>query len=263
VAEDSIRPVALVTGARRGIGRAAALALARAGFDVAANDLEAGDDLAATVAAVEELGARAAALPADIADIAGHAALLDAVAERLGRLDCLVNNAGVSVLVRGDLLDVSPESFDRCLAVNARGTFFLTQAFARRLVAAPPPEDGVHRAIVTVTSANAEAASVNRGEYCISKAALSMTSRLFALRLAEVGAGVGVYEVRPGFIETEMSAPSKGLYDEHMRRGLTAIRRWGRPEEVAQVIATLASGALPYTVGEAIHVDGGLMIAKY
>jgi len=260
---DSTRPVALVTGARRGIGRATALALARAGFDVAANDLEAGDGLAATVRAVESEGARACAVPGDIAAIDGHAALLDAVTSGLGRLDCLVNNAGVSVLSRGDLLDVSPESYDRCLAVNTRGTFFLTQAFARRLVAAPPPDDGIPRSIVTITSVNAEAASINRGEYCISKAALSMSSRLFALRLAEVGAGIGVWEVRPGFIETEMSAPSKARYDDYISRGMTAIRRWGRPEDVAQVIVTLASGGLPYAVGEAIHVDGGLTIAKF
>jgi NAD(P)-dependent dehydrogenase (short-subunit alcohol dehydrogenase family) len=253
------RPVALVTGARRGIGRATALELAKVGFDVAVNDLTLDRDLEESVRLVAAEGAHAAAFAADIADISGHESLLESVVAGLGRLDCLVNNAGVSVLNRGDLLEVSPESYDRCLAVNTRGTFFLTQAFARRLVSSPA--DGIHRAIVTVTSVSAEVASLPRGEYCIAKAGLAMASRLFALRLAEIG--VGVYEVRPGLIETEMSAPSKPLYDERIAAGAIPIPRWGRPEEVGRTIALLATGALPYTVGEAIHVDGGMTVPRF
>lgn len=259
--ENETRPVALVTGARRGIGRATVLELAKAGFDVAVNGVRPSDGLDETARLAAAEGAEAAVVAADIADIAGHESLLNRVLERFGRLDCLVNNAGVSVLGRGDLLEVSPESYDRCLTINTRGTFFLTQAFARRLVAAPPPDDGIHRAIVTVTSVNAEAASLPRGEYCISKAGLAMASRLFALRLAEIG--VGVYEVRPGFIETEMTAPSKARYDRQIAQGITAIRRWGRPEEVGRTVAVLALGSLPYTVGEAINIDGGLMVPRF
>ncbi len=170
----------------------------------------------------------------------------------------------MSVLVRGDLLDVTPEAYDHCLRVNTRGTFFLTQAFARRLLAraaSQPPRPGVHCSIVTITSSNAQAVSITRGEYCVSKAALSMVSSLFAVRLGE--AGIGVYEVMPGLIETEMSSVSKTRYDAEVERGWLVLPRWGQPDEVGQVVATLAQGLLPYTVGQAIRVDGGMLINKY
>jgi NAD(P)-dependent dehydrogenase (short-subunit alcohol dehydrogenase family) len=256
----SAASVALVTGAQRGIGAAIALALARSGFDVAALDVQVTDELRGVVRQIEALGRRGTALGADIADLSCHQRILDGAESALGPLTCLVNNAGVSVLRRGDLLEITPESYDRCLAVNTRGTFFLTQAFARRLVERPA-EPGARRTIVTITSSNAVAASVARGEYCISKAGLSMASTLFALRLAEHG--VGVYEIQPGLIETEMTAPSKARYDRQMDDGLTAIRRWGKPEEVARVVATLAREGLPYTVGQPIRVDGGLLISKF
>jgi len=252
--------IAFVTGARRGIGKAIALELARNGFDVAALDYQVTDELCAVVRQIEAFGRRSTALGSDIGDISGHQRILDAAESALGPLTCLVNNAGVSVLKRGDLLDVTPESYDRCQQINTRGTFFLTQAFARRLVERPA-QPGQRRAIVTITSSNAVAASVARGEYCISKAGLSMASTLFALRLAEHG--VGVYEIQPGLIETEMTAPSKSRYDQQMEAGLTAIRRWGRPEEVARVVAMLARDGLPYTVGQPIRVDGGLLIPKF
>jgi len=261
MAADSTRPVALVTGAQRGIGRATAVALARAGFDVAINDLKHESALDETARLVEAEGAAAAPIAGDVADLDGHEALLDAVIDRLGRHDCLVNNAGVSVFNRGDLLEVSRESYDHCLNINTRGTFFLTQAFARRLVDAPPPESSVHRSIVTITSANAKAASINRGEYCVSKAGLSMMVKLFAVRLA--ASGVGVYEVRPGVIETDMTAPAKARYDELIENGLTPIQRWGQPEDIARTVATMAQGLLPFTVGEAVHVDGGLMLPNF
>ncbi len=261
MAAKQVRPVALLTGAQRGIGRATAVALAKVGFDLALNDVATSPALDETAALAEAEGATAMAIAADIGEIEGHDSLLDAVTKRFGRHDCLVNNAGVSVFNHGDLLDVSPESYDRCLDINTRGTFFLTQAFARRLVDAPPSEPGVHRSIVTITSANAVAASVNRGEYCVSKAGLSMMVKLFALRLAE--AGVGVYEVRPGVIETDMTAPAKQRYDELIENGLTPIQRWGKPEDIAQTIATMAQGLLPFTVGEAVHVDGGLVMPRF
>jgi len=257
---DNGRPVALVTGSQRGIGRAIAVALATAGFDIAANDRDDSEDLAATVGAVEAADGRAAPFAADIADLSAHDGLLDRATVHFGRLDCLVNNAGVSVFARADLLDVSPESYDRCLSVNTRGPFFLSQDFAKRLVDMPAAEAGVHRSIVFITSANAEMASLNRGEYCVSKAGLSMVSQLFALRLAEHG--VGVYQVRPGVIETDMTAPAKEPYDKAIAEGLSPIRRWGQPEDVAAAVATLAQGLLPFTVGEEIHVDGGLHISR-
>jgi NAD(P)-dependent dehydrogenase (short-subunit alcohol dehydrogenase family) len=255
MSQSSPRPVALVTGAAGGIGRACCSALAERGFDVLAQDLAA-TDLATTVEAVAGAGGQVAPLTGDIADLDQHRRLLDEGEARFGRLDCLVNNAGVSVLNRGDLLDVSIESYDRCQAVNTRGAFFLTRAFARRLLAAPAPETAIHRSIVFITSVNADAVSINRGEYCISKAGLSMVAKLFAVRLAEVG--IGVYEIRPGVIRTTMTEPSKERYERMFASGQVPVPRWGEPAEVARAVATVASGALPYTVGTAIGVDGGL-----
>lgn len=258
----SARPVALVTGSRRGIGRAIAVELGRAGFDVALTDAVASDELDQATAEVERTGARAIAVVSDLADIDSHPATLTDIEARLaGPIDCLVNNAGVSVMSRGDLLDVTPESFDRCIAVNTRGTFFLTQAYAKHLLARTQASVAPHPSVITITSSNAVAASPLRGEYCISKAGLSMASTLFSLRLAEHG--ISVYEVQPGFIETEMTAPSRARYDAQMEQGLTAIKRWGTPQEVATTVRTLATGGLPYSVGQAIRVDGGLLVTKY
>jgi NAD(P)-dependent dehydrogenase (short-subunit alcohol dehydrogenase family) len=256
------RPVALVTGSRRGIGRAIAVELGRAGFDVALTDAVASDELEQAVAEVEKTGARAIAVVSDLADIDSHrATLLDIEARLGGPIDCLVNNAGVSVISRGDLLDVTPESFDRCIAINTRGTFFLTQTFAKHLLGRAQSSIAPHPSVITITSSNAVAASPLRGEYCVSKAGLSMATTLFALRLAEHG--VSVYEVQPGLIDTEMTAPSRARYDAQMEQGLTAIKRWGTPQEVATAVRTLATGGLPYSVGQAIRVDGGLLVTKY
>ena len=246
--------IALVTGASRGIGRATALALADEGFDIAAVSWGDGERLPALEAEVLGRGRRCATFDADIGDCDGHERLLDAVAARLGEVSCLVNNAGVSVRQRGDLLDVTAESYDRCFDVNARGTFFLTQAAARRMARSAAPADR-HRSVVFVTSSNAVAASIERGEYCMSKAALSMAARLFAVRLARHG--IGVYEVQPGLILTEMTAPSKARYDRLIADGMTVEARWGVPDDVARVIRTMAAGLLPYTVAQAVRVDGG------
>jgi NAD(P)-dependent dehydrogenase (short-subunit alcohol dehydrogenase family) len=250
---------ALVTGARRGIGRAIAMTLAAEGFDVAVNDVTDSDELRAVVGEIAAMGRKSAAVVGDISDCAGHARMLDAAEAAIGTLTTLVNNAGVSVMNRGDLLDVTAESYDRCLDINTRGTFFLTQAFARRLLARPAPTG--HRSIVTISSSNAVAVSTARGEYCIAKAAVSMMSKLFAARLANDG--IGVYEIQPGFIETDMTAPSKAHYDKLIDDGLTVIKRFGRPEEMGRIATTLAKGLLPYTAGQIIQADAGLLTVRY
>ncbi len=248
----------LVTGAARGIGKAIALAMARANFDVAVADLDDSGPLQVVASAIAAMGMKTAALKVDVSDLQAHEALLDAAEAALGPLTTLVNNAGVSVISRGDLLNVSVESYDRCMDVNARGTFFLTQAFARRL---RENLTECHRSIITITSANATAVSIERGEYCMSKAASSMMSRLFAGRLSDED--IGVYEIQPGFIETDMTTPSKARYDALIDRGLTVIKRFGTPDEVARIALTLASGLLPYTTGQAIQADGGLLTVRY
>ncbi len=249
---------ALVTGARRGIGKAIALALAAEGFDVAVSDITLSEDLIGTAQEIEKLGCKSTAIAGDISKIEDHGWMLDEAESAIGPLTTLVNNAGVSVMVRGDLLNVTPESYDRCLEVNTRGTFFLTQEFSRRVLKV---ESEAHRSIVTVSSANAIAPSIARGEYCVSKAGISMVSKLFAARLSNDG--IGVYEIQPGFIETDMTAPSKAKYDTLIESGLTVIKRWGKPEEVARIAVTLATGLLPYTSGQIIQADGGLLSVRY
>ena len=248
----------LVTGARRGIGKAIALAFAAADFDVAVADLELTTELQDVAEKIRSRGVKSVAIAIDIADISAHHAALDLAEKAIGPLTTLINNAGVSVMNRGDLLDVTPESFDRCIGVNTRGTFFLTQAFAKRV---RETVTICHRSIITITSANATAASIARGEYCVSKAGASMGSKLFASRLSDED--IGVYEIQPGFIETDMTAPSKAKYDALIEGGLTVIKRFGSPQEVAKIAVTLASGLLPYTSGQVIHADGGLLTVRY
>jgi 3-oxoacyl-[acyl-carrier protein] reductase len=250
----SIFKRALVTGAGRHIGRGVACALAADGFSVVVNDLHDGAKPPA-LALIREKGAGRRG-PGDVADVEGRAALVETAWSAFGGLECLVNNAGVSVARRGDLLDVTPESFDRLVAINLRGPFFLTQEVARRMIAAPAQGP---RSIITVSSANAAMASIDRGEYCLSKAGLSMMTKLFALRLA--ANGVNVYEIRPGVIETAMTAVAKARYDARFEAGFMPINRWGQPDDVGRAAAVLASGALGYSTGEVIHVDGGLHVS--
>lgn len=250
------RPVALVTGAGGGIGAAVARKLALDGFAIVASDLPGQAGLAEVVDAIVAAGGQATALHGDLADVGALEALAEQAWARHGRIDCLVNNAGISVKVRGDLLDVTPESFDRLIAVNLRGTFFLTQAIARRMLAAPSES---FRSIITVSSANAAAASLDRGEYCISKLGLSMMVKLFALRLAE--AGIRAYEVRPGVIRTPMTAGARAKYDARYAAGFTPINRWGEPDDIAGGIAALAGGQLAFSTGDIVNLDGGLHIA--
>lgn len=244
-------PVAIVTGGARGIGAAAAEALAQAGFAVAVVDVE----------RPEKLGDAAIPFVADIAEIDGHATLLSRVVDRLGPVHCLVNNAGVTSLARGDLLDLTPASFDRCMAVNLRGAFFLTQAVARSMLAADP--DGTrspYRSIVTIGSVNAEILGMSRADYCISKAGAAMMSKLYAGRLAP--ARIHAFEIRPGIIRTEMTAPARETYDRYLADDGVPLGRWGEPGDVGAAVATIARGLLPYATGEIIHVGGGMHLHR-
>lgn len=251
------RGVALVTGAGSGIGYATSAALLEAGFDVAMADLVAvpqtlpGHDF--TTGVVRYYGF-------DLADVDNHETLLRNVEEDLGDINCLVNNAGVTSLVRGDLLDLGLASFDRSVAVNLRGTFFLSQAVARRLMGRARRKDSPNRSIIIVSSANAEIVGENRGDYCITKAGLAMMTKLFASRLA--GEGVAVFEVRPGIIATNMTAPVADHYTQFIDAGGVPARRWGTPDDVARTIATLARGDIPFATGIHVDVGGGLQIHR-
>ena len=250
--------VALVTGARRGIGRGIAYALAEAGFSVAVADLEHDADADETLKGIRDRGANGYFVRSDISNLQGHATLLESVEHALGPLTCLVNNAGISVAKRADLLEAGADSFDELFKVNLRGPFFLTQHVARRFVARV--SDTHYRCIVNISSANSFAASINRAEYCLSKSAIGMATKLFATRLGPLG--IGVFEVRPGVIRTNMTAVAASDYERRIADGLTPIRRWGEPQDIGRAVAALASGAFAFSTGDAIHVDGGLHIAR-
>lgn len=222
--------VALITGARRGIGRACALALASAGFDIVINDLIIDEDARKVAEAIHSAGRKSAFCAGDIGEVGRQDQYVELAWNAFGRIDCLVNNAGVSVLSRGDMLEISADSYDHCLNTNLRGTFFLTQKVVRRMLAEDAGDWS--RSIVVISSISAEVASVARGEYCLSKAGLAMLVKLFAARLA--AHGIAVFEVRPGIIRTEMTNPSADRFDRLIANGVSAIPRWGEPETSAE-----------------------------
>jgi NAD(P)-dependent dehydrogenase (short-subunit alcohol dehydrogenase family) len=250
------RPVAIVTGGRRGIGLAVAEALADAGFNLLIADLaeDAGHDLEDDLALH---GARLAYCRCDISDLGDHQALIDAAMAAFGWIDCLVNNAGIASPVRGDLLELVPENFDKVLDVNLRGTVFLTQAVAKAMLAG----DRSHaKTIVTITSVSAEMASPDRADYCISKAGLSMWTKNLALRLA--AENIGVFEVRPGIIRSDMTAGVTAKYDALIEGGLVPAGRWGEGADIGAIVAALAGGKLGFATGSVINADGALSVPR-
>jgi NAD(P)-dependent dehydrogenase (short-subunit alcohol dehydrogenase family) len=252
------RPVAIVTGACGGIGRATAEALAERSFDLAVTDLAPELEGEVLLQDLARRGCRALYQSGDIADLATHAPLVERALAAFGRINCLVNNAGMGAVVRGDLLDLAPANFDRIMAVNLRGTVFLTQAVVGAMLAQPSAD--APRSIVTITSVSAELASSERVDYCMSKAALAMWVRGLALRLAPEG--IGVFDVRPGIIRSAMTAKVAAAYDERIATGLVPARRWGETGDVAAVVANLACGDFGFATGSVIAVDGGLSIPR-
>jgi len=250
--------VALITGSSRGIGRGIAIGLAAAGrHDIAVH--YAGNEAAAReceqlCASAAAGRARIAVVQGDIASTADRARMIHFVTAEFGRLDLLVNNAGIAPPVRADILEATEASFDAVMSTNLRGPYFLTQA-AARLMMASAPLDGLPRAIINVSSISAFTASTNRGDYCLSKAGLSMMTKLYAARLAEFG--IGVFEIQPGVIATDMTDPVKAKYDALFAAGLAPLNRWGQPEDIARCVTSIALGHFPYSTGQVFQVDGG------
>jgi NAD(P)-dependent dehydrogenase (short-subunit alcohol dehydrogenase family) len=259
------RPVALITGAGRGIGRGIALELANSGFDIAGLDIvfeleNKKVGLFEVKEIVSALGADFFPLQGDISDLAAHEKILGEVSGRFGRLDLLINNAGVAPLVRLDILETTPESFDRVFGTNARGAFFFTQKAAKQMIQQVKKSPDPKPAIIFITSISAAVSSPSRAEYCISKAALSMTATLFSDRLAEFG--INVYEIRPGIVETDMTAPVRERYDKLIAEGLVPQKRWGFPEDVGKAVVALAKGSFPFSTGLVLEVSGGMNIRR-
>jgi NAD(P)-dependent dehydrogenase (short-subunit alcohol dehydrogenase family) len=259
----SKRPVAFITGASRGIGRGVAIELARQGYDVAGNarafdPTNPASGLFEVKERVEELGVSFLPLQGDVAVLEDHQRLLEAILERFGQINLLVNNAGVAPEQRLDVLETTPASFDRVLSINLRGTFFLTQCVAAHMVAQKQSAAPYPANIVFITSVSAYMSSPSRAEYCLSKAGLSMAAAIFADRLAPFG--INVYEVRPGVIKTDMTATVEGKYDKLIGEGLIPQQRWGTPEDVGKAVVALAGGAFAYSTGSIIEVSGGMNI---
>lgn len=253
--------VALITGGSRGIGLGIAKQLAKDGFDLAINGVRPEEQVGQVLQELRIPGNRVIYCQGDVSSPEHRTAIIDKVRSEFGRLHVLINNAGIAPKQRNDILEATEESFEYVLKVNLQGPYFLTQQFANWMVDQKQKDESYWGAIINITSISATVASVNRGEYCISKAGLGMVTQLFAARLGEFD--IPVYEVRPGVIQTDMTAGVKEKYDKLFAEGeLTVQKRWGQPEDIGKVVASLARGDMPYSTGSVIMVDGGLTLQR-
>jgi 3-oxoacyl-[acyl-carrier protein] reductase len=254
------KKVTIITGASRGIGAGIALALAQAGWSIVINyrgNKKAADKTAENI---QNLGGKCLLVQADISNNSDRQNLLDQTIQKFGQIDLLINNAGMAPKQRLDILETTEESYDQVMSVNLKGPFFLSQLIANEMVDLIQSKKIKNPRIVNIGSISAYVSSPNRGEYCLSKAGMGMMTALFADRLAEFG--IGVYEVRPGIIETDMTSGVKQKYDKLIGDGLTPIRRWGKPDDVAKAVVSIAEGNFPFSTGEIINVDGGFHMQR-
>jgi 3-oxoacyl-[acyl-carrier protein] reductase len=252
------RPVALVTGGHRGIGLAIAHELAKAGYHLAIADIADAAKGEAALSALWSHGVEAIYRHTDLRQLESHDQAVRAVLDRFGRIDCLVNNAGIASVARGDFLDLEPANFDTVIDINLKGTIFFTQSVVKAMLASGAA--GHPRAIITITSVSAELSSPERLDYCISKAGLAAFTQGLALRLAETG--IMVFEVRPGIIRTDMTASVSAKYDARIEDGLVPMKRWGEPGDIGRICAALAGGDFAFATGATINADGGLSIPR-
>lgn len=254
---------ALITGASRGIGRGIAIELARAGCRVAINFAGNAQAAAEALSLVRAAGGDGFTVQGDVALAVDRERLVKETVDRFGRIDLLVNNAGVAPKVRADLLDAGEESFDRLFAINLKGPFFLTQAIAKQMLKQERDAEGFRGRIVTISSISTYTASINRGDYCMVKAGLAMMTKLFADRLAQDG--INTYEIRPGVIATDMTGGVKDKYDRLIlqeERGITPIRRWGQPADVGRAVRAILEDRFPFSTGATFDVDGGFHLHR-
>jgi len=254
------RKVALVTGGTRGIGLGIARALAGEGFDLALGGVRPDSDVNTAMDEVASEGSKVIYARGDVSDADARTAILSAVRDQFGRLDLLVNNAGIAPQVRQDVLEADEASLDRLLAVNLKGPWFLTRDAARWMIEERVADPGRPLGIVNIGSISADVASASRGEYCLSKAALGMATMLWASRLAEHG--ISVWEIRPGLIATDMTAKVTERYDRFIAEGGLLESRWGTPEDIGRAVAMLSRGDLPYATGQVLTMDGGLTLRR-
>ncbi|MDB5556778.1 MAG: 3-ketoacyl-(acyl-carrier-protein) reductase [Rhizobium sp.] len=258
MSKQTTKPVAVVTGGRRGIGLGVATSLVAAGYDVAITGVGPVDTAKDTVSELQAIGGGDAFyLQANISDLANHEKTVAAIVERYGRIDCLVNNAGMASVVRGDFLALAPENYDTIMATNLKGTVFFTQTIIKAMMSVPQTHA---RSIINITSVSAETSSPERLDYCISKAGLAAFSQGLALRLASDG--ISVFEVRPGIIRTDMTAGVTSKYDALIADGLVPMRRWGEAGDIASICTALASGGFAFATGSVIDAGGGLSIPR-
>ena len=254
------RRIALITGGSRGIGLGIAKQLAADGFDLAINGVRDAVQVTDVLKELEGLGAQVIYCRGDVASSTDRKKMIEDVQKHYGALHVLVNNAGVAPKERRDILEATEESFDYVVSTNLKGTYFLTQLAANWMIAQKKAQPAFQGCIINISSISATVASVNRGEYCIAKAGLSMATQLFAVRLGEFD--IPVYEIRPGIIATDMTAGVKGKYDALIEGGLTVQKRWGHPEDVGKAAGALAAGSFPYSTGQVIHVEGGMTLPR-
>jgi NAD(P)-dependent dehydrogenase (short-subunit alcohol dehydrogenase family) len=255
-----MKQTALITGGSRGIGLGIALELAREGIDLAINGIRPQEQVAEVLEKLRASGIQAIYCRGDISQKAGRDAILAKIRKEFGQLNFLVNNAGVAPRERKDLLEASEQSFEQVMLTNLQGPYFLSQAVASWLVEQKKENKAFFASLINITSISATVASVDRGEYCLSKAGMAMMTKLFAARLGEFD--IPVYEVRPGVIETDMTAGVKEKYDKLFRKGLAVQARWGQPSDIGKIVLALVKGMLPYSTGEVIMADGGLTLPR-
>ena len=255
-----MKKAALVTGGSRGIGFGIARALAVGGYNLAINGVRPEQDASSSLNELRSFNIDVVYCRGNIGEKGDREKIVQNAFAYFGSIEVLVNNAGIAPAVRKDILELDEENYDRLLDTNLKGTFFLTQLVANLMLKRKSLDPSYSPCIITITSISSEVASVNRGEYCLSKAGLSMMTKLFAARLGEVN--IPVYEVQPGIIRTDMTSSVKDKYDKLINEGLTIDKRWGTPEDIGRIVAALAKGDIPYSTGQVIHADGGMSVRR-